>query len=191
MERNVEQEKIILREKYLLLRDNFTQKMVFEKSQKIIKNILCLEKYKKSKNVLLYYPFRNEVNLLELIKVSNEKNFYFPVVNFNAKKLVIKKCDKKFVKNKFGIYEPYNNKILRRYNLIDIVFVPGIVFDKQCFRIGFGGGYYDKFLKKVCCTKIGVCYEKQLLDIIPRNNNDVRLDYIITEKNIITKGEQK
>ncbi|MFQ3675553.1 MAG: 5-formyltetrahydrofolate cyclo-ligase [Endomicrobiia bacterium] len=187
---SIEQKKVELRKKYLELRDKMSQEMVFEKSQKIIKKILFLDEYKKSKNILLYYPFRNEVNLLNLIKISKDKNFYFPSVNFKTKKLCIKKLGKIFVKNRFGIYEPHKTEVLKRHNLIDIIFVPGIVFDKQCFRIGFGGGYYDKFLKNVCGVKIGVCYNTQLIETVPKNVYDIRLDYVITEKNIITKGEQ-
>jgi 5-formyltetrahydrofolate cyclo-ligase len=190
MATDIKQKKVELRKTFLNLRDRLTQKQVFSKSKKIIKKILSLEEYKKSKNVLLYYPFRNEVNLLDLVKISKEKNFYFPIVNFKTKKLNIKRLGKKFVKNKFGIYEPQDTKIFKKYNLIDIIFVPGIVFDKKCFRIGFGGGYYDKFLKKFFnTTKIGVCYEIQLVNRLPKDKNDIQLDYVITEKNVIKKGD--
>ncbi len=196
MARNIEQKKISLRKKYLCLRDGFAKDYVCSKSKQIVDNILKFYNFVKAKNVLLYYPHRNEVNILSLIQKSTGKKFYFPVVDFKNKKLIIKYAGrnvskKTFYKNKFGILEPKKTKVLKNERLLDIIFVPGIVFDKRCFRIGFGCGYYDKYLSSTKSCSVGVCYEKQLLANVPNDIYDKKLDYVITEKRIIKRGEKK
>jgi 5-formyltetrahydrofolate cyclo-ligase len=67
----------------------------------------------------------------------------------------------------------------------EIVIVPGVVFDLQCCRIGFGAGYYDRFLRQSRAVKIGVCYESQLVDNIEAEPHDVCMDYVVTEKRVL------
>ncbi len=182
--------KQLLREEFIKLRLKLDEKIKKQKDKKIIKNLLSLDEFKKAKNIMIYYPFKNEVDVLELIKICKDKTFFFPVVNFKKKVLEIRKYNGKFVENKFGIYEP-TGKSLKNVKL-DFIVVPGIVFDKKCFRIGFGGGYYDKFLRKNSCVKCGVCYEFQIVDHIPVEAHDVKLDILVSEKRILysKKGEK-
>ena len=87
--------------------------------------------------------------------------------------------------NPFGYYEP---KSISPVNIeeIELVIVPGVVFDKNLNRIGFGKGYYDKILNKLkpSAKKLAVAHEFQVLEIIPAEEHDVKMDMIITEKNI-------
>jgi len=173
-----------LRKKFLELRLKLDEKTKKQKDKKILKNLISLDEFKKAKNVMIYYPFKNEVNVLELIKIFKDKNFFFPVVNFKKKVLEIRRYnDGKFVKNKFGIFEP-KGKSLKKIKL-DFIVVPGIVFDEKCFRIGFGGGYYDKFLKNVDCFACGVCYDFQIVKSLPVEKNDVKLDCVFSEKRVM------
>ncbi len=175
--------KQLLRKKFLELRLKLDKRIKKQKDKKIIKNLLSLDEFKKAKDVMIYYPFKNEVDVLKLIKICKDKNFFFPVVNFKKKILEVRKYNEKFVKNKFGILEP-KAKSLKRIKL-DFVVVPGIVFDEKCFRIGFGGGYYDKFLKTVDCFTCGVCYDFQIVKSLPTIKNDVKLDCVISERRVI------
>jgi len=69
---------------------------------------------------------------------------------------------------------------------IDVVLVPGLIFREDGFRIGYGGGYYDRFLRDAkSVVKIGLCYEMQIYEDIPVDIYDIPVDYIITEKRII------
>ncbi len=178
-------EKQILRKKFLELRLKLNKRTKSQNDKKIIKNLLALEEFKKAKNVMIYYPFKNEVDVLKLIKICKDKNFFFPVVNFKKKILEVRKYNSEFIKNKFGIYEP-KGKNLKKINL-DFIVVPGIVFDKRCYRIGFGGGYYDKFLKNVNCFKCGVCYDFQIVESLPTEKNDVKLNCVVSEERIICR----
>lgn len=177
MKNEVKKIKSELRKKYLLIRTQISKEATKQKTKKIINKIRSLKEFKKAKNVLLYYPFRNEVNVLPLLKVKN-KNFYFPVVDFKNKQLIIRKNNKKFKKNKYGIFEPTENKIYDN-SILDLAIIPGLVFDKRCYRIGYGGGYYDKFLKNSNLFTIGVCFREQIIKKIPKTKNDIRLNKVI------------
>ncbi len=83
-------------------------------------------------------------------------------------------------KNKYGILEPSELRKIDKKD-IDLVIVPGIVFDKQNHRIGYGKGYYDNFLKDFKGKTIGLAFKMQILEIIPKDEWDVRLDRVISE----------
>lgn len=87
-------------------------------------------------------------------------------------------------KGAYGILEPSAVKNADE-NIIDIILVPGLAFDRNGGRIGFGKGYYDRLLTSSNAIKIGLCYDFQLSDKIPTENHDVPMDYIITEKEIL------
>lgn len=87
-------------------------------------------------------------------------------------------------KGAYGILEPSQIKPADE-NDIDIILVPGLAFDRSGGRMGFGMGYYDRFLKNSRAVKIGLCYDFQLLDSIPSESHDVPMDFIITEKEIL------
>jgi 5-formyltetrahydrofolate cyclo-ligase len=71
--------------------------------------------------------------------------------------------------------------------VVDLVLVPGVAFDKRGYRVGYGGGYYDRFFNKLekGVIKIGLCYEMQILPEVPTDIYDIPIDYIITEKGLI------
>ncbi|MFD1066253.1 5-formyltetrahydrofolate cyclo-ligase [Oceanobacillus locisalsi] len=88
-----------------------------------------------------------------------------------------------------GIKEPIPDKtrpIL--YQDIDLLLVPGIVFDKEGYRIGYGGGYYDRMLMEYRGNTISLCSEKQMVDCIPRENHDLPVARLITEDRVIKTG---
>ncbi len=94
------------------------------------------------------------------------------------------------VKGKYGISEPPPGAEAVKPELIEFIFVPGIMFTRQGGRIGFGRGYYDRFLTScVHARKAGVCFEAQLEENFEMDENDVRMDFVITEKRIY-KGEK-
>ena len=83
----------------------------------------------------------------------------------------------------YGIREPETVTEVQ-INEIDAVFIPGIAFSRSGDRLGFGKGYYDRFLSHLGGVKIGVCYDFQMLDTLPRSPHDIKMDIIITEKRI-------
>ena len=87
--------------------------------------------------------------------------------------------------NKYGIPEPENKKIIYP----DILFIPLVAFDKNLNRVGYGGGFYDRYIQKIKRKKkiilIGLAYSFQKVKRIPINKYDMKLDFIITEKNVL------
>lgn len=90
------------------------------------------------------------------------------------------------IEGPFGILQPQD---LIDSNVLhfDIIFVPGLAFDKKGNRIGYGKGYYDKFLSEVdeSCLKIGLCFDFQLIDHVPADGHDIPVDWIICESDVI------
>jgi len=82
--------------------------------------------------------------------------------------------------NRYGIEEPHKGDNCTP----DVVIVPGLVFDKTGHRIGFGGGYYDRFLAQTDAVKIGVCYDTQVIHHIKNDAHDVAMDIVMTEKRV-------
>ena len=126
-----------------------------------------------SKNVAIYYPMQYEIDLLFL---KNEKiNLIYPKVE--GKSLVFYKDVTIFKKSKFNVFEPGDGIVVDSAD-IDIMFVPALVINPRKYRIGYGKGYYDKYLKDNKVKTVGLVYEELYLDF-DENELDERLDDII------------
>lgn len=176
-----------LKEAILKKRNSLPNEEIIERSRKIGNNLLNLEKYKNSKTVMFFVSFNSEVNTHDMIRQAlNNKTVIVPkVVHKEIEPSVIIDFDNLVPGNKFGIQEPIEEMKIA-YKNIDLVLVPGIVFDKEGHRIGYGFGYYDKFLRKVPkAAKIGLAFDFQVLDKIPREMHDVPVDLIVTEERVV------
>ena len=174
-------------------RNSLTDQEVKDKSKKIINNLKSLKEFKEAKNILFYISCKKEVDTQEIIKElleKKEKNIIVPYTIKNKPKIFLSEL-KDFVElepKTFGILES-KEKYIREFNKdkVDLVIVPAIVFDKNGYRIGYGYGYYDRFLKtiKKDIVKVGLAFDFQLIDKIPEEEHDVPLNIIVTEKEII------
>lgn len=156
-------------------------------SEKIIEKIIELKEYKFSKNVMSYLGKNTEVSLNNLFG-DNNKSWFVPSV-FKSSLLVIPYYPGETIlkKGAFDIEEPEFeddnsfDQINKKINL-DLIFVPGLCFDKNGNRLGFGKGFYDSFLKlNPNSIKIGICPKKCLLDKLPTDEWDMKMDMIITD----------
>jgi 5-formyltetrahydrofolate cyclo-ligase len=175
--------KHINRRVILRKRNRLSKEEVIKKSKIIKGKLFNSEEYKKAKIIMFYASFGSEVNTLDMIKESlKNKTICIPIVKNNiiiASKIKnIEELDKK---NKYGIFEV---SVIEKINTkdIDLVVVPGIAFDKRNHRIGYGKGYYDNFLKKFKNKKIGLAFNLQVLEIIPNDEWDVKLDEVISDQ---------
>ena len=149
------------------------------------------------KEVGLYYPISNEISPLVFIKYfkDNKITTALPVVDSNSHSMVFKQWFKKekLQKSHIGTYEPLRtNKTI----LPQIIVVPMLMFDRKLNRLGYGAGYYDKLIltlkryfdkKKKNFITIGLAYSEQETKTIPYESHDQRLDFIVTEKEILSK----
>ena len=149
---------------------------IAEKSKIAIEKIRGNTLYIPAKNVLIYYPLRYELNLLALL--DDEKNFYLPrVCGENLQICPFKKGDK-LVTSSFNICEPCSNFINPRN--LDLVVVPALMADKSGFRLGYGGGFYDRFLVKNNTVKNILPIAKELIvEELPHEEFDIKIDEII------------
>ncbi|EOD01747.1 5-formyltetrahydrofolate cyclo-ligase [Caldisalinibacter kiritimatiensis] len=184
-----------LRKEILNIRNNMKKSEVEGLSEKIISRLVNMDIFKESKNVMIYLSFKNEVDTYKLLSHCKrlKKNVIVPFTVKEKKEIIptlLKDQEKELVKSYYGYMEP-SKEYLRPVNKedIDIVIVPGVVFDERCCRIGFGGGYYDRFFSDVKdkVIKVGIAYEFQIVERVPVEEFDVPLDYVITEKRIIRK----
>ncbi len=183
------QNKKILRKKYFQIR----KKKYFEIKHNFfnpIVKIIYKKRYKKDKiNLSSYYPASHEVNVLKIFDSEIIKKFriFLPVIQKNNSMYFYKWTKNETLKiNKFGMLEP----IMSSTHVVpDIMLVPCLAFDKNNNRLGYGGGFYDRYLNKFLkknkdIVTIGVAFSFQKHHKLPLSNNDVKLDYILTEKGI-------
>jgi len=182
-----------LKQEIFQKRKKLTREEIKEKSSKIKENLFALDEFKKSKNIMLYVSFNNEVSTLEIIKellINKGKNIIVPYVIKNNPILQLSELKNinELTAKTFGILEPKENYIREfSHKKIDLVILPGVVFDQNGHRIGYGYGYYDRFLKKLDknVIKIGFAFDFQLVEKIPEEGHDVPVDIIITEKKVL------
>jgi 5-formyltetrahydrofolate cyclo-ligase len=132
-----------------------------------------------------YYPYNYEIDILQILKKFEQKKFTItlPKIKKNSQ-MDFFQCSTNdpLAINKFGIPEPISGMV--KYP--DVLLVPLVAFDKNFNRIGYGGGFYDRYIKKIRKRKkvltIGFAYSFQKIKKIPTNNYDIRLDFIITDK---------
>ena len=167
------------------------RKKLFDKDLKIDsdKFISFLKKNRLNlKNFGGYYPSNYEIDDLAILDLLEKKNFKvsLPIIKKDNQMNFYRwsRSDPLRV-NKFGIPEPVSSKIFYP----DILLVPLVAYDNNLNRLGYGGGYYDRFIEKLEKTKkiikIGLAFSFQKISSIPINQHDKRLDFIITEKEVL------
>lgn len=170
--------KQILRNNYKNIRKNIEDK---EKQDNVIFNkIIELEEYKQSELVLIYVSLEDEVDTIELIKHSFKKGKKVAVPKCEGNNIVFYYINKLYdlEKGYFGILEPKTNEIVKDFDN-SICIVPGIAFDKENNRIGYGKGFYDRFLENYNGIKIGLTYKECICAKIDTDNNDVKMNKVI------------
>ncbi|BBM53126.1 5-formyltetrahydrofolate cyclo-ligase [Leptotrichia trevisanii] len=186
---DLQTEKDKIRKEILKKRNNLSYEEVEKKSSLIIKN---LEKFiKNAENVMIFMDMKNEVRITKLMELYPEKNFFISKItdSKNREMKINKYNENELILHKFGYYESSSNDFYDE-KILDIVIVPAIAFDFWKNRIGFGGGYYDTFLKKVREKNkkvlfIGVCYNFQIIKNVPIEEHDIVLDLVVNENQII------
>lgn len=181
-------EKDKIRKEILGKRNNLSTEEVEKKSDLIIEN---LEKFiKNAENIMIFMDMKNEVRITKLMKLYPEKSFFISKItdSKNREMKINRYNENELVLHKFGYYESSSSDFYNE-NILDIVIVPAVVFDLEKNRIGFGGGYYDTFLKKIRGGNkkvlfIGICYDFQIIEKVPVEEHDVVLDFVVSESRI-------
>lgn len=165
-----------------------TPEQINEWSGRITEHILSLDCYRHAGTVMSYLSAFKEPSTGGIIShmFKDNKSIVVPVTDtdtFTITPSYLTSPDK-LVRGAYGIMEPAEC-IKARISDIDLALIPGIAFDTSGARIGFGKGYYDRFLSAFSGIKAGLCYDFQLLGYVPSSPHDIKMDIIITEKRIL------
>lgn len=166
---------------------------VIAKSEQITQYLFESDFYKNSNCIMGYIDFRNEVKTEEIIKrsLSNNKDIIIPISVVETKELILSKLldyDNELESGTYGILEPKKQFIRKSSpHSIDLVLIPGVAFDRRGYRIGYGAGYYDRFLNKIddSVPKVALAFNLQIVSHVDEGIYDVPVDYIITEDGVI------
>ncbi len=163
-----------------------------EKDRLITRKFLELAEYQQAETVLLYVSFRSEVGTFNLIEhaLKQGKQVAVPKVFREARRLRLYRITSmdELVEGYHGIYEPPVNAGRELdTGSIDVIAVPGVAFDASGCRVGYGGGYYDRLLKTVPLktTRVALAYKTQMMESVPIEPHDQRVNKIVTENGII------
>ncbi len=170
------QEKKELRIKAKKIRNSLDIKTI---SENIVKNILDLKVYQEAKNVMIFYPLKYEIHLLALL--NGNKNFYLPRVNGSELLVCPYKTGDELIISKFNTKEPTSKPV--NPNILDIIFVPALMICDNFNRLGYGGGFYDRFLSQNAtnATKIVAIPSQLRIENLPSESFDIKMDIIVTE----------
>jgi 5-formyltetrahydrofolate cyclo-ligase len=180
------QQKKILRKKYFQLRKKKYYKIKKDFFTPFVN--LIKSKFKKKIKLAIYYPATFEVDALRVLEFKHVslQNTLLPIIEENnLMNFFPWKKNEVLQINKFGMLEPIKSQL----NIPEVMLVPLLVFDKNKYRLGYGKGFYDRYLNKYLkkfnnILTIGVAFSFQKYHKLPINNADVKLDYILTEKGI-------
>jgi len=182
-----------IRKNILQTKDALSNEIVNDKSIVIFNKLSETNFYKDANNVMLYISFGKEVVTKYIIDdlQSHRKRVFIPVTVPQTKALIVselKDFEKDLQVGHFGVMEP-KEETLRPVDpsILDLVIVPGVAFDKSGYRIGYGGGYYDRFIPRLSdkATTVSLAFDMQLVDKVPTNQYDIPVEYIVTEEQFI------
>ena len=167
------------RTQLIKLRKQETEKDI--KSAKIAKEVLS---FCESYSVIgVYLSMSDEVQTDELIRelLAKNKVVVFPKVIGDDLRFY---RNNKFEKSKFGVREPADGEEYSK-DKIDVIIVPGVGFDVKRNRLGFGKGYYDRYLSDFKGKKVGICFSSQVVMNLPITCEDIQMDILITDKMVL------
>ena len=183
-------EKNLIRKQMKQLRADMTRTERFEKSMQIFEQLITVPEFKRADRIYTYVSMDNEIDTIMLIdySLSLEKRVFVPRVSGKDMEFYEISDISELNPGYRGIYEPDINGKEPDYSRTGFMCMPGLAFDKSHNRIGYGGGFYDRYLSvENKLYKAALAYEAQLLESIPAQDGDVRPDMIVTEENIYRK----
>jgi 5-formyltetrahydrofolate cyclo-ligase len=152
-------------------------------SATIVQKLQTLELFSSARAVGAYMPLADEVDIAPLFK-SLEKTFYIPAFDNASGGYRMARLTAELKKGQFAIHEPAV-PVFAAKDELDLIIVPGVAFDHAGRRIGRGGGFYDRLLPQYRTVRAGICFDFQCLEVIPAEEHDVRMNWVVTETQIL------
>ncbi|MBC2582550.1 5-formyltetrahydrofolate cyclo-ligase [Clostridium sp. DJ247] len=153
----------------------------------VFQKVINSSEYKDAKVIFLFVSYKDEIDTHRIIEqaLRDEKIVCVPkTISMKEGMNAIQIKDfQDLVEGNYGILEPKNHELIVKESIIDVSFLPGLAFDERGGRVGYGGGFYDRFLIKTRShsKKIGIGYSFQVIDEVPMEKHDMFIDGIITD----------
>lgn len=186
----IRKHKIDIRKNHLARRAALPAEVRAVRDSRICQNILSAATYRYADVVLMYYPVKSEVDILPVFHaaVAAGKKVAFPRCNAEDRSMIFyfAESEEDFEEETYELREPKTS--LPAFDPADadgqnvICIVPAVVYDRRGYRIGYGGGYYDRFFGKHRFASIGVAYEDFILKSVPHGRFDISVDVVISER---------
>lgn len=191
---DIQARKQALRQRIIAARDNLTPTLRAHSSKRIVDQICSLATYKTARTVLGYLNFGSELAIEAWIRqaLTDGKRVLLPRVNRASMLLElfeVKDIDSDVAAGAYGIREPVVERCERFEALgeIDLILMPGVAFDREGGRLGYGGGYFDKLLAHLPHRPVLIAgaFAMQVVAEVPQEASDYKVDYLITENETI------
>lgn len=183
---NLVLEKKALRSSVISSRDALPAREREQASERVCEDISSMTPYLRASSILAFASFGSELNTQSLLRrvISDGKNLILPRVNKATQQLQLHriKALNALIPGIWGILEPHADAIVFDLADIELIIVPGVAFDRAGFRIGYGKGFYDKLLSAAnpATTRLSAAFDCQIVDAVPNDAHDERVDLIIT-----------
>lgn len=185
-------EKERLRQEFCRLREWLPAGNVEAASGAICRHLASWPVLRGARAVMAYLAFRNEPSLEPLFAAL--PHIQWAVPRIEGRRLVVHPYDPhRLTRHPFGMLEPAADLPVIDPAFLEIVLVPGVAFDRRGGRLGFGGGFYDRFLPTTPALRVGVTYDFSLLDELPCTGADQRMDWVVTPTGLleVRRGEDR
>lgn len=174
------------RKRYKEIRSKIETEKKERENQDIFLQFINLDEYKKASTVFIYVSFGDEVDTLGLIKKALEDKKYVAVPVCDKESHIMSPALIKDItclrEGAYGILEPFDNYDVVENDSIDVTVVPGLCFSTDGSRMGYGGGYYDRFLKEYKGFSVGFAFSDCMAENIPNEEYDRKVDLVISGK---------
>ena len=183
-----------IRKVILAKRASMSEELRQEKSRSIIEKVISLPEFSKARNIMTYLDFKGEVETRDLITAILKYGIRVVVPLCHGNNIIpclLEHPEHDIEPGTWGVPEPRKEKVRPLPpGEIDLAVVPGVAFDTQGNRLGYGKGYYDRFLPQLRedVLKIGICFDCQIVDHLHTDAHDYRMSLLITESAVIYPG---
>lgn len=172
-----------LRKECLALRKALDAEMRAQASLAICERLEAWNVFQQSQTILSYMPIKSEADLTPLMKRHPQKRWALPrIVPQENRRMVFHEYNpRRMARHSFGMEEPSPDAPLIRPAEIELALVPGVAFDRRGFRLGYGGGYFDRFLEGFQGVSAGIAFRALLFETVPRAAHDIPMKWVVTE----------
>jgi len=189
---SIQEEKAKLRKKIKDTYKTISREEIAEKSKRVLANLKLLEAWNKADTILAFLSLGDEVDTSCIIEeaLTQGKKVAVPRINENdiVFHYITSLSKNSFSKHDYGMYEPLAEaeSVSMSDNTKALILTPGIAFDKQCYRLGRGKSFYDRYLSRYGknCTKAGIAFSFQIRENLPIEDHDVQLDFVVSDENV-------